>query len=326
MPRLRKVAINNTAIFLTTSVEEGIMFPPNALTKLLITNCLAKAQEHHPVTVCHFVVSGTHLHMLIVVRNPDDVRGFMERFKTESAHAINRLLGRKKRTVWCEGYDSPTLLSAERAIEKIVYIYGNPNKDNLVDSIDNYPGLSSWKEYQNGRTTYRTYYIPRDDIKKLPEEQMDYEGYQREARRLSYKKKKNRFVIEPNAWMKCFKIEDREEIKTINQRIVENLYKEEAKLNKFRALVGIRPLGARKLMETPVGTPYQPERKGRRSLCIGDSDQDRIDFILYIQGLFEEGREVFEQWQAGNFHVLFPVGIYPPSMPRRGDLLAHCYR
>jgi len=326
MPRLRKVAINNTAIFLTTSVEEGIMFPPNAVTKLLITNCLAKAQEHHPVTVCHFVLMATHLHMLIVVRNPDDVRGFMERFKTESAHAINRLLGRKKRTVWCEGYDSPTLLSAERAIEKIVYIYGNPNESNLVDSIDNYPGLSSWKEYRSGRTTYRTCLIPRDDIAKLPDKLMDHEDYYREARRLSYKKKKARFVIDPNAWMKCFKIEDREEIKQTNEQIVKKLYEEEAQRKELNLSLGLKPLGVRKLMLTPVGTPYQPERSGRRSLCLGDSDQDRIDFIQYILGVFDKGREALEEWRKGNFSVLYPVGIYPPSMPRRGDLLANCYR
>ena len=97
--------------------------------------------------ISHFLVEGTHMHLIAVVQNPDDIKGFMERFKTESAHCINRLLGRKKRTVWCEGYDSPLLLTADDVVNTITYIYTNPAKDNLETSIDNYPGLSSWSMF-----------------------------------------------------------------------------------------------------------------------------------------------------------------------------------
>jgi hypothetical protein len=42
------------------------------------------------------------VHLLLVVKNPDDVGGFIRYFKTESAHMIKRVLGRAKRTIWCE--------------------------------------------------------------------------------------------------------------------------------------------------------------------------------------------------------------------------------
>jgi REP element-mobilizing transposase RayT len=326
MPRLRKLALNNTVIFLTTSVEEGIMFPPNPLINELMLGCFAKAQEHHDLEVCHYTLEGTHLHMILVVRNPDDVRGFMERFKTESAHVINRLLGRQKRTVWCEGYDSPTVISPDKVIEKIVYIYRNPTKDNLVDTIDRYPGLNSWREFMHGKTTYKTRYIPRSAVGKISDKVMDLDDYRREARRLSYKRRKISFRISPNGWMRCFKITNSKEIKEINEKIINRVYQEEEESRGKREALGKRPMGLMKLTLTPVGTAYQPEREGKRSLCIGDNDQDRIDFIAFAKSLFEKGRETLEQWRKGNYALMYPVGIYPPSLPRTGELLANCYR
>ena len=42
------------------------------------------------------LTQATHIHMILVVRNPDHVSSFIRHFKTESAHMLNRILGRKK--------------------------------------------------------------------------------------------------------------------------------------------------------------------------------------------------------------------------------------
>jgi hypothetical protein len=36
----------------------------------------------------------------------------------------------------------------DAAIERISYLYANPAQDNLEDSIEKFPGYSSWQEYQ----------------------------------------------------------------------------------------------------------------------------------------------------------------------------------
>ncbi len=43
----------------------------------------------------------------------------MERFKCETGHAVNRLLGRRQVTVWCQGYDSPAILALDDLVEKM---------------------------------------------------------------------------------------------------------------------------------------------------------------------------------------------------------------
>ena len=111
MPRLRKAIFHNGVYFLTASTEQGIMIPCNPLMNFLMKSALLRALKHHPINISHFIFSTTHLHMIVRAYNPQDIPGFMERFKTESAHYINKILGRKKRTIWCSGYDSPRLLT-----------------------------------------------------------------------------------------------------------------------------------------------------------------------------------------------------------------------
>ena len=123
MPSNPKYTQNNTVVLITTSVEEGLIFPQNPLIKVLLLAALLRAQTLHPGCIpCHFLISTTHIHILVYVLNPDDVKGFMERFKTESSHYINRLLGRQKRTIWCASYDSPALLQESDARNWIAYI------------------------------------------------------------------------------------------------------------------------------------------------------------------------------------------------------------
>ncbi len=102
---------SGSVLFVTVAVEEGLLLLSNPLCLAIIRSCLAAAQKLYPVRICHLLVEATHVRLIVVVRNPDDVPAFLGHFKTESAHALNTNLGRRKRTVWCAGYDSPTVLT-----------------------------------------------------------------------------------------------------------------------------------------------------------------------------------------------------------------------
>ena len=77
MPRLRKAIFNNAVYFLTLSTESGIMLPANPLVKFLIGSAMLRALEHHPIKISHYIVNGTHIHMIVRVWNPEDMPGFM---------------------------------------------------------------------------------------------------------------------------------------------------------------------------------------------------------------------------------------------------------
>lgn len=62
MPRAPKYYRKGDNLFVTTSVEEGLMFPPNALINMITLSCLAKAQALYPVKLFALSQSATHAH------------------------------------------------------------------------------------------------------------------------------------------------------------------------------------------------------------------------------------------------------------------------
>jgi REP element-mobilizing transposase RayT len=298
------------------------MLPPNPLVKELLLKSLAQAQTHFPLVVSHFIFEATHAHMFIFLENPDDLKGFMERFKCESSHAINRLLGRKKRTIWCEGYDSPVILDIETAIDKIAYLYENPAKDNLVDSIDCFPGLSSWNHFLHGKTTFQTALISRDSFRPIDTHNMRESDYRAEVRRLLKKKKRVNFALDPNAWMTAFGVKDEREKCQINTRIMHMVKERELAHAERRRVTNQRTVGPHRLCATPIGTPYTPERTGKKMLCLASAREIRSGFIEFVKDLVGKGKAVLEFWRRGERHVPYPVGLYPPALPKHANFFA----
>jgi REP element-mobilizing transposase RayT len=164
MSRYLKYHPNGNVLFITSSIEEGLLFLCNPLCTAILKSCLSAALAKYPVRLCHFVIEPTHIHIIIVVENPEDVPEFMKYFKCETAHRINRVLGRRKRTVWCEGYDSPIVLTPLRALVAISYLYSNPAKDSLTYNIDEYEGVSRWNMFSKGEHSEENKIIPRDEF------------------------------------------------------------------------------------------------------------------------------------------------------------------
>ena len=289
--------------------------PPNPLMKLILGSCLAKAQAHHPIKVNHFLFEDNHCHLIVTVENPDDVPGFMERFKTESSHKINKLLGRTKRTNWCAGYDSPPVLTLSSVIDKIVYIYTNPSRDGL-EKIDKYPGLSSWGAFNNVKKCEDVY----PDIKRpmVPclKTNPDLDRSKLARRFVKKIKSKLKFTVHPDAWMDTFQITEETERKALNEEIKERVRNEEAEHAALRKEKGSRMIGCERLVNSPMNTEYVSLKKGRRMLCISNDLDVRRATIEDIKLRRTEGKRILENWRRGDFTESYPLGLFPPSMPK----------
>ena len=313
----RKIHIHNSVLFVTISLEAGLMMLCNSLHKTIIGSALARAQELYPLTICHFLFEASHVHLIVVVDNPDDVKGFIERFKTESAHAINRLLGRKKRTIWCDGYDSPVLLTLKDVQREIVYTYTNPAKDNLEDSVRKYPGLSSWEMWRKGRPEQVYPWIHRTDVPCIKGKYLSPQKYNAMAGLLiSRAKERHTFRIEPDAWMKCFGICTQEDKDELNAEILKEIKDTEKYYRQQREKKRRGVMGREKLLREQMKPNWQPERQGRRMWCICHDKELRIEFIMMMKDLIRKAVEVYKRWKQGDQRVPFPPGLYPPPMPK----------
>ncbi|MDC0358638.1 transposase, partial [Oligoflexia bacterium] len=253
MPAPRKVHYNDAVLFITTSLEEGLLMPANPIIKLFLESVLARAQELYPVCICAFLFEANHLHMLLVVKDPNDIKDFMRYIKTESSHAINRMLGRKKRTNWCEGYDSPIMCKFEMAMEKLIYIYTNPAKDNLESSIELYPHLSSWSMVKTGRHTRVVPCLARDDAPYLGTECRTLYELKKTAKFLRGKasKVKGSYAIEPTAWLDAFGITEESDQKLIWECLVEEIKEKEVHYEALRQKENKTVIGSKALQAAP---------------------------------------------------------------------------
>jgi REP element-mobilizing transposase RayT len=299
-------------------VESGIMLPANPFVSFLIKAAIVKAQGHHPIKISHAIVNGTHLHMISRVVNPEDIPGFMERFKTESAHYLNRALGRKKRTIWCSGYDSPCLRNKEDVMAKIVYLYTNPVKDGMIDSINHYPGISTWDKYRNRTSLLRGAFIARDAVFQVDQNQ-GYDFYQRSRRLLLKSASKPKVIdIEPDDWMKSFRIENAEEI---NQEIFEMIKEREQEIQKSFMEEKKTPMGATKLLNQGIRLDYEPKRSGRKMWCISSDREARKSYINFVKNLASEAYDVYQSWIRGDTARRMPAGMFAPRMPVLSNLI-----
>jgi hypothetical protein len=315
---------HGSVLFCTFSLEEGLLLLANPLCEAIIKSCLARAMELHPVKLCHILVEATHVHIILVVINPDDVHAFMRCFKTESAHMINRLLGRNKRTVWCESYDSPIVLTPTRALIAIAYLYSNPAKDNLESSIDRYPGFSSWKMFQSGNFTRQWKRLRRFHFSVVTRDANNLRGYtKRAAEILEQASEMQTFTLEPNAWMEAFGYRSPEEQQKINGRLVSRVRLLEDRAEKKRVREKKRVLGRERLMAEVLDTTYRPKRTGRRMWCLSEKRSVRVEFIRFFKLLMQKAREVREMWGLGDVTVPYPPGLFPPSMPKLANVVKH---
>ena len=288
----------------------------------IIWSALARAQKLYPVDVCGLNFERNHGHLALMVQNPEMVPLFIGYVKQETAQAINHLLGRRRRTVWAEDYDSPTVLDSDKALEKIAYLLLNPVKDNQASSLDEYPGVSSWKLFKGQDFTRKCRFFHRDDVPRLKNPHCPWLENKRVLEALD--KDENSpvdFCLSPYVWKTCF--EDTENLtdEQVRELILERIEAEARKLieeNKSKKLPTPKP---EELQRQSMLTPYVPKTFGKRMLCLSSIKELRVVFIAGYKRLRDKAEWVLSQWRLGNWLLPFPPGLFPPCLPRRANLL-----
>ena len=112
---------------------------------------LAKAIDHTKVDFYGFVVLDNHPHHLLS-HQEGKLEAFFQYFDGQVARALNRFHGRHHQ-LWSRRYSAIPVLDETADIQRLLYILTNPQKANLVDTIGEWPGLSSAKFYLGGDDT-----------------------------------------------------------------------------------------------------------------------------------------------------------------------------
>lgn len=284
-----RLIISGKVYELTFRTEIGLPLICALLVCKILKGHLAAATKRYQIRPVGWAYMGNHVHMLVIVDNPAHLPEFVAYLKRESAHAINKLLGRNQRTVWKDGYDPVVILDAEKLIQRLIYFYLNPARANLVESIDLYPGLTSWVNGFTTRFTLSESYIPRAAVPTLATPRLTDQEDRRLTTQLMKKLKKRCSVeIDCLAWMECFaetKNGNREEMA---KRIRDAVYEEERRLATQRKCPVI---GASALRRQSMLKAHAPKKIGSRMLCLGSNIEQRKEVISWFKSLFKDREE-----------------------------------
>jgi REP element-mobilizing transposase RayT len=318
--RNRRYFRSGSVHFVTFRTEEGLPFVQVRFINMLMLSALARAKQQYPVQLIAVVVQANHVHMLIRVLDPAEASAFIGYFKTETSNCLNRLLNRRQRTVWAKRFDSPMVLDFEKALELFSYTLLNPVKDGLVDSMTEYPGVSSYQALIHGQNELVVKSIPRSAVKKLADPTRPLQ----EDRSLSQYFASGEFAdiklqFEPEALRLAYAETRDLSVEQFREKLIESLQAMEAELR--REQIGRRPLGACSLISASMLTRHEPPISGRRMICVSSIPESRRIFIPGYRHLDHQCAEVFNQWKQGNISVPFPPGMFAPGMPRLANIL-----
>jgi len=316
MPSPPKTFFHNIPYEICTSVQTGLPFVATDYMKLLIEGVLGAAQTLYPVTICHYVVMTNHIHMLLIVKDPEDIPKFMHYLKLELAHAVNRLLGRTGQSFWVEGYDSPMVLSPEKFLERMEYLYLNPTDAGLERSIEKYPGSNSFSSLSETLATKSCKKVSRDQVPELPERYLNKKQRRELANMLSEVRGINyELKIEPWAWLQCYSSSKEWDLNEVRERFLTCLRAEEARIAKAKVSV----IGAERLEAQDIRQAYKSERSGKKMICMSHCPEQRRTVIEFVKNQTRRAREAYQRRKAGESSALPPPGFFLPG----GALLAN---
>ncbi|WP_407292245.1 REP-associated tyrosine transposase [Stutzerimonas zhaodongensis] len=126
-------------VYLITAVTERRepVFADLSLTRTLVLEMRGLHDEGH-VNSLAWVVMPDHLHWLIGLGSAP-LPKVIQRLKSRSAIAINRITGRTGTRIWQRGFHDRALRQEDDLLATARYIVANPLRAGLVNRIGDYP-------------------------------------------------------------------------------------------------------------------------------------------------------------------------------------------
>ncbi|MCB0317207.1 MAG: hypothetical protein KDD56_00515, partial [Bdellovibrionales bacterium] len=143
-------------------------------------------------------------------------------------------------------------------------------------------------------------------------------------RRLKNKNKQIQILKrEPNAWMKCFGVQDDEEVYKINTKILDHLQTLEQLALEKRNLEGKPILGVEVLKSQPLLKSHKPKKKTNKIFVYTNCSKERNEEIKSFKLFCDRCKECYQKWKQGDFSVVWPPGAFKPPLPPNYNLLAY---
>jgi REP element-mobilizing transposase RayT len=322
MPRGRRYFESGNLYEVTFRATEGLPLPARPIIETLIKSALARAQRDQKVTLVDFVWMGNHAHLLVIAWDAKQATDFYAEIQKNLSEYLKRLHGLDRLSLW-EGRPNVALVpDLKSAMARKVYFYLNPVRANLVDSINKYPGYSSFKGFcskKNSlllRVSERVPFIRQSAVPKSPVNDLTI----RQERALLTKMLKrsqrhHRVNFFPNLWAAVFGVTEPEEIAALNAEIMQEVESVEKFMRAERLEKGGRVMGQERLLLQPLMQPHTPKTRSRKVFVICGDKELRLVIIKAKREIEDLCEQCYQRWKRGDYSAEWPPGTFRPPMP-----------
>jgi hypothetical protein len=265
--------------------------------------------------------------MIVVSKDANQMVFFLMETKKKLTEIIKRLLGISRMNIWEESGTSVTrVLDGQSVKERIAYILANPAQDDLVDCIEQFPGVSSWDEIMtfkaalNGKSSNRYPWIRFPSIPRLKSRAPSEQTCRKVVESLQNDNEEQfDLVCEPNAWMRCFGVTTDEEAARLNDEIVYLLRQREEDARKQR---GPKPvMGPKKLVAQPIMKSHTPRKHGPKVRVIASDPEGRRLYLEMFRSFCALCKECYRRWKKGELSVVWPPEAFKPPLPPVANII-----
>jgi REP element-mobilizing transposase RayT len=266
--------------------ERRFFLRPDEDTNNAFVYCLALAAKRANVQVTFSVALSNHHHTGIH-DSDGNFPVFTEYFHGLLARCQNTYLGRFEGFWSCEATSVVRLVEPNDILDKMTYAFTNPTAADLVDTIEEWPGVTTFQATIAGGdiTARRPRHFFRDD------------GSMPEVVSLSIARPQGFQDLGQSEWANL---------------VTERVRSKEAEHRERRAARGITVLGRSGILgQQPSHCPesHAPRfQMNPRVAC--KSKWARIEALLRNRGFIEKYRDAFVDHMAGLAGIVFPFGTY----------------
>jgi hypothetical protein len=317
----------NKVYILAIRANEGLPFVPNHTVNLIIKGAIARTQRDSKVTLCHYLWMGNHAHCMAVFHDASQAVQFYGEVQKKITESYKRLLGVERLRLWEKRPVVAEVIDLEACIEQIAYLYANPSRAHLVESVGEYCGASSWVGFQWSKergvaALYEegTVWVRPSKTPSLPSVAMKKHEDEDFSAELSSVGIPHTLELEPNAWMKVFGVSSAAAASKLNERIEERVREKEASARRQRVEEKRGVIGASRLQRQSVLQEHTPKRGERRVYVVSSDVTLRVEFIEYVAGLCERARQCYLDALRG-IERMWPPGMFRPPLRHMASAL-----
>jgi len=324
MARTPRIILNKQVYEIVVRAKEGLPLPPTKTSNALIQGVMARAQRDQKVELSNFCWMSNHAHIMAVTKEPHQITNFYGETQKKLTESVKALLGRKNLLLW-EGRASLLMLAElQDTIDRLVYIFCNPAAAGLCQTIEQYPGLSSWKAFCDceaaveAKIVVKTYWYPVKSIPKLPESKTLNEKSDKhllQQMNSSAHKVEQELVIQPFIWLKQFGITKPDQIELIRREIIDAVKEKELQIKKHLESKKQKVFSPEALKQQPYMKSHTPKKKERKIFLICKNPMRRLELLRMFKEIVILCKEAYQRAKAGFKDTKWPDGTFIPWLP-----------